>query len=112
MVLDPIARQDTHPAVSDGCSYAVDVASSLPLLCLSGHDRWATSGVSTNINMYYIAAASLGTPVRIVSKVVSHGKVIAVMEARVEERGTGKLLAKGIHVKQDAPSGTVSKFKL
>jgi acyl-coenzyme A thioesterase PaaI-like protein len=59
--------------------------------------------------MYYIAAAPLGTLVRIVSRTIAQGKVIAVMEARIEERTTGKLLAKGTHVKQD---NTPHQYKL
>lgn len=92
-------------------AYAVDVISSLPLLCLSGHERWSSSGVSTNINMYYISAAPVGTLVRVTANVVAQGKVVSVIEATVEERDTGRIIARGTHVKQDIPN-LGHKFKL
>lgn len=43
-------------------AWLVDHCSSTPIFCLwsnsaEGESRWVTSGVSTNINMYYISAA-------------------------------------------------------
>lgn len=58
-------RVDTYGDAGNmhgGCiAYLVDICSSLPLLALSGHERWPTSGVSTNISTYYIAAAPVRT---------------------------------------------------
>lgn len=68
--------------------------------------------MSTNLNLYYLAAAPLGMAVRIVARSIMQGKTIGVMEARVEERATGKVLVKGIHVKQDGSRGPVSKYRL
>lgn len=82
-------------------AYLIDMASSLPLICLSGHGRWPSSGVSTQLNIYYLAAAPLGTPIRIISSVLTQGLVVAVMECQVVHAETGKVLMVGTHVKQD-----------
>ncbi|ORY90884.1 acyl-coenzyme A thioesterase [Leucosporidium creatinivorum] len=82
-------------------AWLIDHCSSLSIFCLSAPDRWTTSGVSTNINTFYISAAPLGTPLRVVSKIIQIGKSSATLEVRVENRDTNKLVALGTHVKQD-----------
>ncbi|GAA5886708.1 hypothetical protein JCM5296_006377 [Sporobolomyces johnsonii] len=85
-----------------GCiAWIVDHCSSLALLALSGNGRWTTSGVSTNLNISYIAAAPLGTPLRIATTVLQFGRVTGLLETRIEDRETGKLLSFGTHTKQD-----------
>ncbi|CEQ39344.1 SPOSA6832_00845 [Sporobolomyces salmonicolor] len=71
-----------------GCiAWIVDHCSSLALLALSGNGRWTTSG--------------LGTPLRIATTVLQFGRVTGLLETRIEDRETGKLLSFGTHTKQD-----------
>ncbi|GAA6057706.1 hypothetical protein JCM3770_002654 [Rhodotorula araucariae] len=90
-------------------AWLVDHCSSLALLALSGPgDRWVTSGVTTNLQLYYIGAAPVGTKLRIVNKVLQQGRVTALLETRIENEETGKLLVTASHVKQD-PQRTAPK---
>ncbi|KAL8291790.1 hypothetical protein RQP46_002048 [Phenoliferia psychrophenolica] len=82
-------------------AWLIDVCSSMAVLALSGPDTWVTSGVSSNINVYYLAAAPLGTALQVVSTVIQKGKATATVECKVEEIGSGKLIALGTHVKVD-----------
>ncbi|GAA5825270.1 hypothetical protein JCM10212_005677 [Sporobolomyces blumeae] len=85
-----------------GCgAWLVDVCSSLALLALSGNARWTTSGVSTNLNLSYLVAAPSGTKLRLVTKVLQFGRVTSLLETRIENAETGKLLTVGWHTKQD-----------
>ena len=42
-------------------AWLVDHCSSTPIFCLWNQGRWTTSGVSTNINMFYISAAPVSS---------------------------------------------------
>ncbi|KAM0751617.1 acyl-coenzyme A thioesterase [Meredithblackwellia eburnea MCA 4105] len=91
-------------------AWLVDVASSLPVLALSGPDSWITSGVSTNINMYYIAAAPVGTKIEVISTVIQKGLASSTIEAKVQEVGTKRLIAVGTHVKADTSRKAKAKL--
>lgn len=82
-------------------AWLVDVCSSEPLLALSGHGRWNTSGVSSNISMYYISGAPPGTRLKLVSELLMQGLTLGNVECRVTDDATGRLVAVGIHVKSD-----------
>ncbi|BGP22073.1 hypothetical protein JCM10295v2_000950 [Rhodotorula toruloides] len=93
-------------------AWLVDHCSSLGLLALSGPgDRWTTSGVSTNLNLYYIGAAPVGTKLRVVTTVLQQGRVTGLLETRIEDDATGKLLVLGTHVKQDPQRPTLKAIK-
>ncbi|BGP13184.1 hypothetical protein JCM10213_000236 [Rhodosporidiobolus nylandii] len=93
-------------------AWLIDHCSSLSLLALSGPDeRWITSGVSTNLSVSYIGAAPVGTPLRIVTKVLQQGRVTGLLETRISHAETGKLLCFATHTKQD-PQRSKSKAKL
>ena len=111
----------TYDSISGGAvAYVIDLASALPLVCMSGNGRWPTSGVctsfsknsreqretdfaslATNINIYYLAPAPCDSTIRIVSRVMTQGLVVAVMECKVFNKDDGKLLMTATHVKQD-----------
>ncbi|GAA5996981.1 PaaI family thioesterase [Rhodotorula paludigena] len=83
-------------------AWLVDHCSSLAVLALSGPgEKWVTSGVSTNLQLYYTGAAPVGTKLRIVNKVLQQGRVTTLTETRILDDATGKLLVLGTHVKQD-----------
>ncbi|GAA5857611.1 hypothetical protein JCM8547_004295 [Rhodosporidiobolus lusitaniae] len=83
-------------------AWLIDHCSSLSLLALSGPgEKWVTSGVSTNLNVYYVGAAPVGTKLRIMTRVMNLGRVTGVLETRVENVDTGKLLCFATHTKQD-----------
>lgn len=56
---------------------------------------------ATNINIYYLAPAPCDSTIRIVSRVVTQGLVVAVIDCKVYDKDSGKLLMTGTHVKQD-----------
>ena len=56
---------------------------------------------ATNINIYYLAPAPCDSTIRIVSRVVTQGLVVAVIECKVYNKEDGKLLMTATHVKQD-----------
>ncbi|SCZ92329.1 BZ3500_MvSof-1268-A1-R1_Chr5-2g07787 [Microbotryum saponariae] len=85
-------------------AWLIDHCSSLSLIALAGHGRWATSGVSTNLTVNYISAAPSGTPLKVVTRVLQQSKTSSLLETRVEHAETGRLVAFGTHVKQDTPS--------
>ncbi|SGY69590.1 BQ5605_C004g03035 [Microbotryum silenes-dioicae] len=85
-------------------AWLIDHCSSLSLIALAGHGRWATSGVSTNLTVNYISAAPSGTPLKVVTRVLQQSKTSSLLETRVEHAETGRLIAFGTHVKQDTPS--------
>ncbi|SCV72423.1 BQ2448_3960 [Microbotryum intermedium] len=85
-------------------AWLIDHCSSLSLIALAGHGRWATSGVSTNLNINYISAAPSGTALKVVTRVLQQTKTSSLLETRIEHGETGRLIAFGTHVKQDTPS--------
>ncbi|TNY18149.1 acyl-coenzyme A thioesterase [Rhodotorula diobovata] len=103
-----------HLTVSESCcnpsgnahggflAWLVDHCSSLVLLALSGPgDKWLTSGVSTQLQLFYVGAAPIGNKLRIVNTVLQHGRVTGLLETRIEDEETGKLLVHATHTKQD-----------
>ncbi|GAA6029914.1 hypothetical protein JCM8097_009167 [Rhodosporidiobolus ruineniae] len=83
-------------------AWLVDHCSSLSLLALSGPgEKWVTSGVSTHLQLFYIGAAPVGTTLKITSKVLQHGRVTGLLEVRIEDADTEKLVAFATHTKQD-----------
>lgn len=49
---------------------------------------------------------------RVISKVVQQGKQTALLEAVIEERGTGKIIARAMHQKADVPLGKLDTSQL
>ncbi|GAA5936779.1 hypothetical protein JCM3775_002701 [Rhodotorula graminis] len=93
-------------------AWLVDHCSSLVLLALAGPgDRWVTSGVSNQLQLFYVGAAPIGTKIRIVSTLLQQGRVTGLLETRIEDEATGKLLVHATHTKQD-PQPRSSKPKL
>ncbi|GAA5826248.1 hypothetical protein JCM11251_007224 [Rhodosporidiobolus azoricus] len=83
-------------------AWLIDHCSSLSLVALSGPGlKWVTSGVSTNLSVYYVGAAPTGSTIRITTRVLTQGRVIGVLETRIEDAQTGKSLCFGVHTKQD-----------
>ncbi|GAA6015659.1 hypothetical protein JCM10207_008163 [Rhodosporidiobolus poonsookiae] len=82
-------------------AWLIDHCSSLSLIALATGGRWVTSGVSTNLNISFIAAAPVGREIRIVSSVLQLGKTAGLLEIRVEDVVTGMLLCFATHNKQD-----------
>ncbi|GAA5912044.1 hypothetical protein JCM6882_002015 [Rhodosporidiobolus microsporus] len=83
-------------------AWLIDHCSSLCLAALAGPGlKWVTTGVSTNLSIYYVGAAPAGSTIRIISRVLTQGKVVGVLETRIEDSETGKLLCFGMHTKQD-----------
>ncbi|GAA5991096.1 hypothetical protein JCM11641_004431 [Rhodosporidiobolus odoratus] len=94
-------------------AFLIDHCSSLALLALSGPgERWITSGVSTNLNIFYIGAAPIGTPLRIVTRVLQQGRITALLETRITHAESGQLLCFATHTKQDPQKATPKKAKL
>ncbi|KAG0655952.1 hypothetical protein C6P46_000534 [Rhodotorula mucilaginosa] len=96
-------------------AWLVDQCSSLSLLALSGPgERWISSGVSTNLNVNYISAAPVGTKLAITTSVLQQGRVTGLLETRIVNEETGKLVCFATHVKQDPVGGAPfpSKEKL
>ncbi|GAA6020186.1 hypothetical protein JCM8202_002568 [Rhodotorula sphaerocarpa] len=87
-------------------AWLVDQCSSLSLLALSGPgERWVSSGVSTNLNVYYISGAPAGTQLAITTSVLQQGRVTGLLETRITDEATGKLVCFATHVKQDPVGG-------
>ncbi|BGP53243.1 hypothetical protein JCM8202v2_000802 [Rhodotorula sphaerocarpa] len=110
-------------------AWLVDQCSSLSLLALSGPgERWVSSGVSTNLNVYYISGApatfaaegftegtdahadlsrhvQAGTQLAITTSVLQQGRVTGLLETRITDEATGKLVCFATHVKQDPVGG-------
>ncbi|GAA5860387.1 hypothetical protein JCM3774_000402 [Rhodotorula dairenensis] len=87
-------------------AWLVDQCSSLSLLALSGPgERWVSSGVSTNLNVNYISAAPVGTKLAITTSVLQQGRVTGLLETRIVNEETGKLVCFATHVKQDPVGG-------
>ncbi|GAA5978979.1 hypothetical protein JCM10908_002756 [Rhodotorula pacifica] len=87
-------------------AWLVDQCSSLSLLALSGPgERWVSSGVSTNLNVNYISAAPVGTKLAITTSVLQQGRVTGLLETRITNEETGKLVCFATHVKQDPVGG-------
>ncbi|POY73568.1 hypothetical protein BMF94_3506 [Rhodotorula taiwanensis] len=87
-------------------AWLVDQCSSLSLLALSGPgERWISSGVSTNLNVNYISAAPVGTKLAITTSVLQQGRVTGLLETRIVNEETGKLVCFATHVKQDPVGG-------
>lgn len=55
--LDALTVRYTGNAHGGFLTWLVDHCSSTPIFCLQSNGRWTTSGVSTNINTFYIGAA-------------------------------------------------------
>ncbi|KAM0792827.1 hypothetical protein ACM66B_002593 [Microbotryomycetes sp. NB124-2] len=93
-------------------AWLIDHTSSTAIFCLATADRWITSGVSSNINTYYISAAPAGTPLRVVSTVVQIGRTTATVDVRVENRDTNALVCMATHVKVDNRPAPAVKAKM
>eukprot|EP00850_Spirogloea_muscicola_P015618 SM000121S26015 [mRNA] locus=s121:386995:387878:+ [translate_table: standard] len=77
----------------------VDVVGSAALVSLTG----SSSGVSTDINVSYIASAKAETEVEIDAKVLRVGKTLAVIQVDIRAVETGSLVAQGRHTKYLGP---------
>ncbi|KAJ3263301.1 hypothetical protein HK104_006670 [Borealophlyctis nickersoniae] len=91
-----------HVGSVHGAVYAflVDNLTSLALFSLpNAHTMSPPGGVSSTINMTYIAAAKPGDTLVILAEAVKLGRSLAVTECTITRKNGNAVLAKGTHVK-------------
>ncbi|GAA93935.1 uncharacterized protein L969DRAFT_84602 [Mixia osmundae IAM 14324] len=85
-------------------AFCLDVCTSMAVMALSSGSRWITAGVTSHLAAHYIAPIPEHSKIRIISKTISQGLRVAVIECRIEDAETGKLHLLGTHTKHDTTS--------
>ncbi|KAL6771902.1 hypothetical protein ACKKBG_A28220 [Auxenochlorella protothecoides x Auxenochlorella symbiontica] len=87
--------QNRYGTLHGGCiATLVDVVGSAALLT-----KIEKSGVSLNISVNYLRPGKGGSTVKIVGEVVKIGRTVCSIEVAITEKDSGRLIAKGTHVK-------------
>ncbi|KAL6771903.1 hypothetical protein ACKKBG_A28220 [Auxenochlorella protothecoides x Auxenochlorella symbiontica] len=95
--------QEPVPARSTPVLSALLVALTATLVDVVGSAALLTkiekSGVSLNISVNYLRPGKGGSTVKIVGEVVKIGRTVCSIEVAITEKDSGRLIAKGTHVK-------------